>query len=96
METIDTESIAPIKQEWIDNVCMMANVEGFPDIPRHTADEMVDEMLLEMNDLYVHSVTKSIAEYILLNQNERERLRTLYTPKESAVERRIEFHFGET
>ena len=31
-------------------------------------------MLVEMNDMYVHSVKSSIAEYVLLNPKERERL----------------------
>ena len=36
-------------------------------------------MLVEMNDMYVHSVKSSIAEYVLLNPKERERLQVALT-----------------
>jgi len=59
-------------------------------------DEMVDDMLSEMNGMYYESVKRAIADYVLLNENERERLNVAITPHESAVHRRIEFMFGET
>ena len=59
-------------------------------------DEMVDDMLSEMNGMYYESVKRAIADYVLLNENERERLNVAITPHESAVHRRIEFVFGET
>lgn len=31
---VDTSAIAPIKQEWIYNVCRMANVDSFTAIPK--------------------------------------------------------------
>jgi hypothetical protein len=60
------------------------------------AEEMVDDMLSEMNMLYYESVQRSIADYILRNSNERQRLQVTVTPHESALQRRIEFEFGET
>ena len=138
LDKVDIESIAPIKQDWIYNVCGMANVDSYS-IPkvcfrlqiewpsvRHVyylkmciylsilllfmrmplfwggwgdqdlVDEMVDDMLSEMNGMYYESVKRAIADYVLLNKNERERLNVAITPHESAVHRRIEFVFGET
>ena len=60
------------------------------------ADEMIDGMLSEMNQLYYESVKRTIADYILHNQEERDRLQVTVTPRESALARRIEFEFGET
>lgn len=44
METINEQFIAPIKQQWIDNVCSMARIDSFPDIPERIADEMINEV----------------------------------------------------
>lgn len=57
---------------------------------------MIDGMLSEMNQLYYDSVKRTIADYILHNQEERDRLQVPVTPRESALARRIEFEFGET
>ena len=34
VDKVDTSAIAPIKQEWIYNVCGMANVDSFTAIPK--------------------------------------------------------------
>ena len=52
-------------------------------------------MLSEMNEMYYESVKTSIADYVMLNQEERRRLQVTVTPVESALERRINFVFGE-
>jgi len=96
LDAIDEGVIAPIKQQWIDNVCMMARLDTFPDIPGHIADGMINDTLEEMNMLYLRSVKQTISEYVLLNSDERKRLKVPITPEESSVERRIEFKFGET
>ena len=95
LESVDRETIAPIKQEWIYNVCGMANVDSFPAIPKYLVDEMVDDMLSEMNEIYYQCVQKSVGEYILKNEDERKRFSVSVTPHESALQRRIEFDFGE-
>ena len=95
LESVDKETIAPIKQEWIYNVCGMANIDSFPAIPKYMVDDMVDTMLSEMNEIYYGCVQKSVSEYILKNEDERRRLAVTSTPHESAKSRRIEFSFGE-
>ena len=122
LDSVDTDSIAPIKQEWIFNVCGMAHIDSFTAIPKvrvccclpprargswcvltgpfssvqYLADEMVDEMLSEINGLYYESVRQAIADYVLLNEDERKRLQVSATPRESAVRRGLEFDFGDT
>ena len=56
---------------------------------------MVDRMLTEMNELYTESVQRSIADYVMRNADERERLQIHWTPTESAVDQRVDFVFGE-
>ena len=63
---------------------------------QYLSDEMVDEMLSEVNGLYYESVKRSIADYVLLNEDERRRLQVTATPRESALQRRLEFDFGDT
>lgn len=63
---------------------------------QYLADEMVDEMLSEMNGLYYESVRQAIADYVLLNEDERKRLQVSATPRESALRRGLEFEFGDT
>ena len=96
IDAIDESVIAPIKQQWIDNVCTMAKIDSFPAIPVHLADVMINDTLEDMNMLYIRSVKQSISDYILKNEDERKRLKVTLTPLESAVDRRVEFHFGET
>ena len=69
--------------------CFFVSVQYF-------ADEMVNEMLSEVNGLYYESVKRSIADYVLLNEDERRRLQVTATPRESAFQRRLEFDFGDT
>lgn len=95
MHSIEPRFIAPIKQQWIDNVCMMVRAESFRGVPGDVADSMVDDMLNEMNELYVSSVQRSIADYVVHNANERERLQIHVTPWETAVDQRVDFVFGE-
>lgn len=96
VENVEEDSLAPIQQEWIDNACAMTNMEVFPALPEDQLNEMVDDMLIEMNDMYIRSVKTSIAEYVLLNPKERERLQIYITPRESALERKLEFSFGDS
>jgi len=58
-------------------------------------DDMVDDMLSEMNEMYYECVQKSVGDYILKNQDERKRLGVVITPFEAAKHRRLEFDFGE-
>ena len=95
LDSIDEQTIAPIKQEWIYNVCGMANIDSFPAIPKYMVDDMVDGMLSEMNDMYYTCVKKGVGEYILKNEDERKRLAVSITPDESAKIRCIEFEFGD-
>ncbi len=56
---------------------------------------MVDNMLEEMNEQYIASIRLSIADYIVHNASERERLQIHSTPSESAIDQRTKFVFGE-
>eukprot|EP00960_Hanusia_phi_P013113 383004-Hanusia_phi.AAC.1 len=94
MSGIGSDSIAPIKKEWIYNACEGARIDAFT-INKTELDHMVDEMLSEMNDMYIDSVRLSIAEYLLLHQPERKRLEILETPREINLKHRLEFAFGE-
>ena len=49
-----------------------------------------------MNGLYYESVRQAIADYVLLNEDERKRLQVSATPRESALRRGLEFEFGDT
>ena len=95
MSGIGSDSIAPIKKEWIYNACEVAKIDSFTGINKTELDVLVDEMLSEMNDMYIDSVRLSIAEYLLLHRPERRRLQIHETPREIHLKHRLEFAFGE-
>ena len=70
---IPDEVVAPINQKWIENIYLKIPSD-IHSVPFDLIKEMINSMLNTANKEYYISVKKSIIDYILKNNNERERL----------------------